>query len=467
MDLHSKLLIDNNNISELLLLTYNEAIEFLKTLNERPTNNNLSSIETFELSENGLGAKQTLELFTKHYSAFITGSAGPRYLGFVTGGTTPAAIIGDWLTSVYDQNASDKSSKVAANIELSAFEMLRDLFGLPKIFNGNFVSGATMSNFVGLAIARQWWGKQHNVKVSETGLTNLSKRLYVLSASPHSSIYKCLSMLGIGRESVQLIPTLPQREAIDVTALEKKLQEIQEPCIVVANAGVVNTVDFDDIKAISRLKEKYVFYLHIDAAFGGFAACSPKYKHLLSGWEEADSIAVDAHKWLNVPYDSAIELTKHLDLQVEVFQNSAAYLTEPNYLDAFHRTPENSRRLRALPALFTLMAYGKIGYQEIVERTCDCAIFLGEKIANSSFFTLLAPVKMNVVVFTFNQTNITSDQITYFLTCLCQNGKTFLTPTNYRNRPAMRAAFSNWRTTQNDVEIIWQAILEARESITL
>ncbi len=450
---------------ELLQLACDEAVRFLNGLDERPVNRNLPQGAPPRLPRHGLGASEALALLTQTYEAGITGSAGPRYFGFITGGSTPAAVMGDWLTPAYDQNASDTSSSAAAQIEASAVGMLRELLGLPELFHARFVSGATMSNFVGLAIARQWWGKKHAANVAVDGLAGLPKPA-VLSGSPHSCIYKCLAMLGMGRASLQLLPTLPDREAVDVAALEQALHDqAGQPCVVVANAGVVNTVDFDDIAAIVALKRKFDFYLHVDAAFGGFAACSPVYRHLVTGWEDANSIAVDAHKWLNVPYDSGVQFTRHIDLQAEVFQNAAAaYLGTPNTADALHLTPENSRRFRALPAWLSLMAYGADGYGEIVEANCACAALLGERIAKSSQFRLLAPVRMNVVSFTLQQQNPSRDQVTTVLSRLRDSGEAFMTPTAYKNTNGIRAAFSNWRTTPSDVEIAWQALVEAATS---
>lgn len=459
MDSPTPLWADHELLPDLLQLTTHEAIAFWQSLAERPSNNGRSFSP--DLPPQGHGAEQALAHFRQTYQASLTGSAGPRYFGFVTGGTTPAALMGDWLTSVYDQNASDQTSQAAAAIEASAVTMLRQLLGLPEGFNGRFVTGATMSNFVGLAIGRQWWGHQHGVDVAAAGMAGLPK-LTVFSGSPHSCIYKSLSMLGLGRTALHSVPTLPGREAVDVAALRQALAAQKgAPCLVVANAGVVNTVDFDDIAAIAQLRQEFPFYLHVDAAFGGFAACSPRYQHLLAGWEQADSIAVDAHKWLNVPYDSAVQFSRHLPYQVEVFQNAAAaYLGAPNAADAFHLTPENSRRLRALPAWFSLVAYGAEGYRQIVEGNCDCAALLGQLIEESETFQLLAPVRMNVVTFSFKDTQMPKEQVTAFLARLRDSGQAFFTPTTFQNRPGMRAAFSNWRTTPADVQRTWQAMQE-------
>jgi glutamate/tyrosine decarboxylase-like PLP-dependent enzyme len=271
--------------------------------------------------------------------------------------------MGDWLTAVYDQNtqAINGNGDISAHIELETIRLLLDLFQLPPTFFGGFVTGATMSNFTCLAVARQWVGRQKKLDIAREGLSGHMK---ILSATPHSSSIKSLAMLGLGSNNLVKLQTVEgNREAMDMVDLEEKLKAMNnEPCIVISSGGTVNTVDFDDMKEIARLKTKFNFWWHIDAAFGAFAACSPDHYHLLEGWEGADSITVDCHKWLNVPYDSAIFLVKqsHRLLQVESFQNSnAPYLGDP--LDKFsymNFLPENSRRLRALPAWFTLNAYG-------------------------------------------------------------------------------------------------------------
>ena len=312
---------DQAHIEELLDNVVVEANRFLSELDTLPVGAVLpTAMDPISISDEGIGAFETLGLFRERYGSWISGSAGPRYFGFVTGGVTPAALAGDWLVSVYDQNNLGSDESVAPQIELDTISLLRQLFELPDDYTGSFVTGATMSNFVGLALARQWVGHRIGIDFATEGLWG-AKPINVLSGMPHSSVYKALSMLGMGRDAMIKVRCLRDREAIDLTCLENSLRNQNgHPCIVVANAGTVNTVDFDDLTEMAELKTRYEFWLHVDAAFGGFAACSPKYRSLVQGMELADSITIDAHKWLNVPYDSAVQFTRHQDLQAEVLK---------------------------------------------------------------------------------------------------------------------------------------------------
>ncbi|MEO6061224.1 MAG: pyridoxal-dependent decarboxylase, partial [Thermoflexales bacterium] len=411
------------------------------------------------LAEDGLGGQETLRQFAARFSDAMPASNGPRFWGFVTGGTTPASVMGDWLASVYDVNMPVRANSPAPGIEDEAIAMLRDLFGLPAAFSGTFVSGATMANLTGLATGREWLAAQRGVSVARDGMSALP-RIRVLSGEPHSSSLKALSILGLGRASVSHVPTLPDhREAVDVSALARALQfEPDAPTIVIANAGTVNTVDFDDLRAIAEMRAITPFWLHVDGAFGGFARCSPRYADRVDGLDLADSITVDAHKWLNVPYDSAMVFTRHPALQAQVFQNTAAYIGDvgdpPDYV---HMAPESSRRLRALPAWFSLTAYGRAGYRAIVEQCCDCAADLAARIEDSDQFRLLAPARMNVVCFTLCG-ELSAARISWFAAALRDDGRVFLTPTRFKGVPGLRAAFSNWRTTPSDVGLGWDAL---------
>lgn len=454
-------------LNELLQQTASYAGSFLSRMNELRVNKQMPVFPPALLPEKGMGAAAALEHFDNRFGDHLTGNAGPRYFGFVTGGVTPAALAGDWLTSTIDMNPADKSA-VSFHIETETIDLLKQLFNLPEEYLGCFVSGATMSNFTGLATARQWLGQQQGVEVSIAGVGAL-KEVKVLAATPHSSIAKALSMLGLGRNALVKLPTLPDREAVDVHALRTWIAAHPgEPFIFVASAGTVNTVDFDDIAAIAALKKEHPFWLHVDAAFGGFAAVSPRYQHLLHGWETADSITIDAHKWLNVPYDAAMIFTRHPALQLAVFQNAgAAYLGDPaDNFNFINYAPENSRRLRSLPAWFSLKAYGAEGYRDMVEQNIRLAQQLGDRIAKSERFRLLAPVRLCVVCFTLRyDKRMLAEHVQLFLQKLNKRGIVYVTPTQYQDTPAIRAALVNWRTTEQDIDKVMDELEAVADGI--
>ncbi|HZB30872.1 MAG TPA: pyridoxal-dependent decarboxylase [Streptosporangiaceae bacterium] len=458
--MHRHLAADLARLPELLEATRARATDFLAGLTGRPVVPPWRAPEPEPLPEQGAGLHGALAEFAERWEPLMSASAGPRYLGFVTGGVTPAALAGDWLTATMDQNPTSALDQAGQQLERLTIAWLREMFGLSPAHDGAFVSGATTSNTVGLAIAREWLGDRLGVHVAADGVGALGGRVRVLSGTPHSSIGKGLAVLGLGRRALTEVPTLADREAVDPAALEEALKaaarEAAGPCVVAANAGTVNTADFDDLLAIIELRDRYGFWLHIDAAFGGFAALSPAHAHLVAALDAADSICVDLHKWLNVPYDSALQFTRHAALQARVFQNSAAYLgplgDEP---DLIHLTPENSRRLRALAAWFTLRAYGRAGHAAIVEECVAGARALGRAIADIDALRLLAPVRLNVVCFT-----LADDPAPERLADLAADltDDVFVSPTVYAGVPALRAAFTNWRTTQDDCRRIAEAL---------
>ncbi|HEX6472311.1 MAG TPA: pyridoxal-dependent decarboxylase [Streptosporangiaceae bacterium] len=456
---------DLAHLPQLLDATRQVAERVLSGLDSRPVAAPPERPAPEPLPAKGRGARGALAWFAERWEPVMSASAGPRYLGFVTGGTTPAALAGDWLTGTLDQNAVSGDDSAAVDLELETIGWLRELFGLGDRQHGTFVSGATMSNFTGLVIAREWLGERRGVEVGRAGAAALGP-VDVLSGSPHSSVLKAMSMAGLGRDRMLRVATLDGREAVDVRRLAARLDELGgRPAIVVANAGTVNTVDYDDLRAVARLRERYPFWLHVDAAFGAFAALSGAHAHLLDGLGEADSICVDLHKWLNVPYDSAVQFTRRRDLQAAAFHSAAAYLGAPDGLpggepDLLHLTPESSRRLRALAAWFSLAAYGREGHGEIVERAIACASDLGDRVAGCADLRLLAPVRLNVVCFTLAR-DPSPDRVAAFVRDVAASGEAFVTPTVYEGVHGVRAAFSNWRTGPADVERVFAALAAA------
>ena len=441
-------------IADLLGEARRHALAFLDTLDTRPAAAAPgASIASGNLPL-GLGEVCALNAFVERFEPHLSASPGPRYWGFVTGGATPAALAADWLASAYDQNVSNDVGSIASTVERETVAGLRELFALPADFHGVFVSGATASNTAALATARQAVYSQRGIDIAEQGLF-AAPPLRILAGAAHSSIDKALAILGIGRRSLTRLPCLPGRTAIDTDALEAALQAAGDtPCIVVASAGEVNTGDFDDLGRIAELCEQHGAWLHVDGAFGLFAALLPTHAARLRGVERADSVTVDLHKWLNVPYDSAVMLTRHPEAQRAVFRASSAYLGDST--DPLHYTPENSRRFRALPAWMSLAAYGREGVGAWVQRHCELAQRLAEGIAQHPDLEVLTDVHLNIVCFALRTGDAASRDA--LLDGLTRDGRVFLTPTVLFGRPAIRAAISNWRTAEQDVAIALQAL---------
>lgn len=452
---------DLQQLQHILHTATSTGFKYLDHISDIPTSVAPYPRPAATLPEDGHGAEKTLHFFREHYEHTMVASTGPRFWGFVTGGSTPAALAGDMLASMYDQNTQFNSGHgdVSGAVETETIKLLIQLLELPDQYLGGFVTGATMSNFTCLAVGRQWLGKKNGIDVAREGLP---LRMPVISASPHSSAIKSLAMLGMGSSNIFLADVMEgNREAINISSLEKKIEALNDaPFILITSAGTVNTVDYDDMEAIASLRKKHSFWWHVDGAFGALAALSPQHKHLLRGWEEADSITVDCHKWLNVPYDNAFFLIRreHASLEMETFQNTnAPYLGDPllnfSYLNFL---PENSRRFRALPVWFSLKAYGKKGYQSIVEKSISHAQYLTALLEDAPAFELLAPTRLNNVCFTLRNAN--QETVKAFLSRLNDTGKVFMTPTVYKGRPGIRASFVNWRTEKSDIDLAFQTM---------
>ena len=467
--MNERLKKDLNEMASILDEVKNQGISYLEHLHSRPTSNTNEIISETSLPVEGWGAKNTLKFFNETFEKIMVSSSGPKYWGFVTGGTTPASIAGDWLATIYDQNAFKLSGQgdISAQIEIETILLLLDLFNLPKNLSGGLVSGATMSNLTCLATARQWIGKQQRRDYAKEGVNGA---IHVLAALPHSSVLKAMSLLGLGSVNITSIKTSRgNQESIDLVDLEKKILQLSGmPFILISSAGTVNTADFDDFDGINQLKKKFNFWWHIDAAFGGFASCSKSHRHLVNGWQYADSFTIDCHKWLNVPYENAIFLIKesHKILQIETFQNSnAPYLeNKSGKVDYLNLLPENSRRLKALSVWFSLLAYGKSGIQEMVDNSIKHAQSFGDRIEKCPNFELLAPVRLNTVCFTLN--DYSEVNVRTFLSELNETGKVFMSPTFYQEKRGIRAAFVNWRTTSEDVSYVIELMKKINKKIS-
>jgi glutamate/tyrosine decarboxylase-like PLP-dependent enzyme len=434
-----------------LELVLDTAKTYLRELDEAPV---LASRERRfggPLPEEGSGAASALAELIRG-SEVATRSSGPRFFHFVTGGTTPAALAADWLTSVLDQNAfSAVSSPLGTEVEEVAVGWLRELFELPDSWSGVLTTGATMANFVGLAAGRRWWAQQHGVDVDERGLAGLPAAPIFSTDAVHVSARKALAMLGLGRETARLV---------DLDGLERGLSE--GPAIVIGNLGEVNDGRIDDLRRMADLVEQHHAWLHVDGAFGLFARLAPRTAALTEGVERADSVISDGHKWLNVPYDCGFAFVRDYELLREPFRLTAAYLPSDET-----PSPEASRRARALAVWATLAAYGRSGYRAMVERHLDLAQHLGRRVEEEPSLELLAPVTLNIVCFRYRPRGLAEEELNGLNTRLGESvladGRVFFGTTRYGGRVAFRPAIVNWRTTERDVDLIIDVLLELAE----
>lgn len=440
---------------------------YLGSLADRPPAKDSGPAEPIALPDEGVGARDALALAWSRYGHAFSGNPGPRYWSFISGGVTPAALAADWLTSALDQNVQAFRDGAAINLEGQALDLLRQLFDLPGDYHGVFVSGGTMANFVGLAVGAQVLGRRRGVDVSRQGMKALPD-LRILSGESHASIGKAASMAGIGRDQVESIARLPGREAVDPSALSARLAELgpDAPVIIVGNAGTVTTGDFDDLRALAGIAREAGAYLHVDGAFGLFARISQAHKELTDGIDLADSIASDAHKFLNVPQESGFVFTRHLAEQVEVFKSISNYLPPPVVERAavHHLGSETSRRMRGLPVWASLHAYGRSGHASIVARAAELARQMGERIAGLPGFRLMAPVRFNLVCFELVDEAGAPDEraVSPFLERLKADGRIFISPSRFLGRTCIRFAILNWRTGTKDLEIAADALSKCR-----
>jgi glutamate/tyrosine decarboxylase-like PLP-dependent enzyme len=418
------------------------------------------------LPERGSGALEALrELLDRGMPAAVT-STGPRFFHFVIGGVTPAALGAAWLTDALDQNPGLwTASPLGSALGRVGVEWLQDLFGLPAEWTGVLVTGGTMANYAGLAAARRWWGLEHGVDIENQGMSGLPPIPVFSSGYIHSSARKSLAMLGIGRERLRIL----QRDAVgrlDVNALGSALGEADGPAIVIANAGEVNAGDFDPISDVADLAERHGAWLHVDGAFGLFAALSPRTKHLVEGVDRANSVSSDGHKWLNVPYDCGFTFVRDPEFLDGFFSQSAAYLTtDEEHPNLMRRTPESSQRARGIAVWATLRAYGREGHRQMVEHHLDLAQRVASRVDEAPDLERLAEVPLNIVCFRYRPPGVDDEGALNDLNSrlgqdVLADGRVFVGTTSYEGKTAFRPAIVNWRTGEGDVDLMVDVIRE-------
>ncbi|WP_069163422.1 pyridoxal phosphate-dependent decarboxylase family protein [Nocardia altamirensis] len=455
-----------------LELVHHAAEPYLNSLPERLVHDTAldSLIEelTGPLPEQGDGTMAAVEQLLAVGTKAAIHTAGPRFFHLVVGGATPAAMAGDWIATLLDQNAGLwVSSPLASRTETVVLGWLKELFGLPPEFGAVLTPSATFANLTGLAAARRWWAERHGVDVVADGLAGLPQLPVLSSGLVHASTRKALQILGCGRDTVR---TFSRDDAgrVDLPALEQALQALDgAPAVLVANLGEVNTGDSDPISAMADLAEKYGAWLHVDGAFGLFAAVSPRTAGLARGIERADSITGDGHKWLNVPQESGFSFVNDSTALGKTFGSwGAAYLPtlDDEQISYNMHGPESSRRARAFPIWATLRAYGRVGYQEMVERHLDVAAHLGRVVDEAPDFELLAPVQLCVTCFRYRPPGVPEAELNDLNArlgaAILEDGRVYVGTTTYRGMTALRPTFVNWRITDPEADLLVHVIRE-------
>lgn len=449
----------------LLLHTAGLATKYLETIADRhvgalATGNDLRRQLAVPLSDTGEPETAVIDALALAGALGTVATQGPRYHGFVVGGSVPAATAADWLVSAWDQNAGVYVlSPIVSVVEDVTAGWLKALAGLPAGWSTGFVTGCQAANLTALATARHHMLAKAGWDVEANGLYGAPCLHVVCSEESHYTIFNALKLLGLGAERVTKVPA-DEQGRMRADALARTLDSLSGQVIVCAQAGNVNTGAFDPIDEIATIASAHGAWLHVDGAFGLWAATSPARAHLVKGIARADSVATDAHKWLNVPYDSGVVFTAHPASHRRAMTLSAAYIIESaKERDPHEFVPEESRRARAVPVYAALRAMGRQGVGDLVDRCCALATRLANQLRADSRLAILNDVVLNQVLVRVT-TGPDSDGATRAMVDRLQDeGTCWASGTTWHGMAALRVSISNWSTTEADIDRTAGAII--------
>ena len=467
----------------LLRQTAELAADFLEGLDTRPvhaqaTHEELIATMGGSLPARGEAPGEVVSDLATIAEPGLIGSAGPRYFGFVIGGSLPSALAADWLTSAWDQNAGLYAIGPSASVaEEVAGAWLVDVFGLPPESSIGFSTGATMASFTALAAGRHRVLERLGWNVEEDGLIGAPDIAVVVGAEAHVTIHVSLQMLGLGRNRVFRVDA-DEQGRMRPEALRATLAGLRDrPVLVCAQSGNVNTGGFDPLpEIVAAVRELPNAWLHVDGAFGLWAAVSPSLRHLTAGLADADSWTTDAHKWLNVPYDSGIAIVRDKAAHHAAMTLGAAYYVETagGERDPYNWVAESSRRARGFPIYAALRELGRDGLGGMIERSCALASRMADGLRDLPGVTVLNDVVLNQVLVRFAPPragggaapdDVTIDAFTREVIAAVQaDGTCWLGGTTWHGMAAMRIAVSNWSTTEADADVSVAAIRRCAEA---
>lgn len=447
---------------KLLENTASRAIRYLDQLKDRsvaPTPAAVATLKALDqpLPDGPADATQVIRLLDECCSAATMAFAGPRFFGFVIGGSLPAALASNWLAGTWDQATGIHGiTPATATLERVALRWLLDLLGLPKDCAGGFVTGATMANFSALAAARHSLLVGVGWDVEGQGLFDAPPLTVVVSAEVHPTVLKGIGLLGLGRNRVVKVPVDGQgRMRLNA------FPALEGPTIVCTQAGNVNTGAVDPIAEICAQSQAAGAWVHVDGAFGLWAAAAPSRAQLVTGMAKADSWATDAHKWLNVPYDCGITFVRDAEALKAAMAVTAEYLPQSEERDPYDYTPELSRRARGVEVWAALRSLGRSGVAQMIERCCRHAQRFADGLASAGH-QVLNDVVLNQVLVSFGEPETTNS----IIKAIQDEGTCWCGGTVWQGKTAMRISVCNWSTTEEDVDISLEAIKRIAATFT-
>jgi glutamate/tyrosine decarboxylase-like PLP-dependent enzyme len=445
------------------------AREYLAGLGDRHVGPRASEAELrsaldVPLPDSGVDAETVIEELARGMDPGLVASAGPRFFGFVIGGSLPAALAADWLTSTWDQNAAIYAASPAAAVaEAVCARWILELLGLPRGSSVGFVTGGQMANFTALAAARHAVLRRAGWDVEQRGLAGAPPVRVLLGEEAHVTVAAAVRLLGLGTDSIERVEVDDQAR-MRPDALAERLSHGDGPVIVCAQAGNIDTGAIDPLDEIAAIARHHQAWCHVDGAFGLWAAASPAHRDQVAGIEEADSWVADGHKWLNVPYDSGFAIVKDPASHRAATAITASYLPREDEGQRWSAewVPELSRRGRALPVYAALRSLGREGVARLVDNCCARATQLAEALDGRPAVRILNDVTLNQVLVRFNDDDGTTDAV---IRAVQDDGVCWLGGTTYRGVRAMRVSICNWATGEDDIQRSTSSILDAAQAV--
>ena len=442
---------------------YKAALEYTGSINKRrvfPGEAEIRGLSSFEekLSENPVETSEIINQLHTYGSPATVAQTGGRYFGFVCGGVLPSSLAARWLADSWDQNgALYLMSPVCSKIEEITEKWIAELLGLPEETAAGFVSGSSTATIIGLAAGRNFLLKNAGYDIFGKGLVNAPGIKVVIGEGAHSTVFKALSIIGLGNNDLIKVPGDDQGRI-----KEDLIPEPDNMTLLVLQAGNVNSGSFDRFENICRKAKKAGSYVHIDGAFGLWAAACKELSHLTKGIELADSWSVDGHKTLNTPYDSGIILSKHRELHIQSMHMTGSYIAVSDKRDSMMYTAEMSRRARAVDAWAALKGLGRKGVSELVYELHSKAVYFADLLKTGGL-EILNNVVFNQILVRFE----TDEKTEELVKRIQESGVCWMGGSKWQGKSVIRISVSSYRTTYEDIDVSAEDILRLKYEINI